>query len=180
MLKNTKTSYGSVAKFFHWLISPLVILMLLAGYFLEDVPEAYQPITYNVHKLIGLTILTLMLLRLCWALMNVKPLLPAGSASWERVLELTVHFSLYFFVILMPLAGWVGSVAGGRPPHIGDFMFNLPIEQNKELAGLAFEIHGWVAIILITLVSVHVLAALYHHLVRKDNILVRMLPNGDR
>ena len=150
--------------------------MLIAGYFLEDLPDDFQPTAYNLHKLTGLTILALMVLRLMWTLVNPKPELPAGTLAWQRWLQEGVHFALYVFVILMPLAGWVGSVAGGRPPHIGDFQFTLPIEPSKELAGTAFDVHGVVAIILIVLVSLHGLAALYHHFWKKDDILKRMLP----
>lgn len=177
--RNTDTSYGSVAKFFHWLISALIIFMLIFGYFLDDVPKDYQPITYNIHKLTGLTILCLMVLRLGWALINPKPVLLV-ALPWERLAERMVHFMLYLFAILMPLAGWVGSVAANRPPHLGRLQFELPISQNKALSNAAFDVHGTTAIILIVLISVHVLAALYHHFIKRDNILVRMLPGGGR
>lgn len=178
-LRNTHLAYGSVAKFFHWATSVLIILMLVFGFFLEDVPKDYQPTTYNLHKLTGLTILLLMLMRLTWTLMNPKPALPADTLAWQRYAERVVHFMLYLFAILMPLVGWVGSVAGGRPPRVGDFYFNLPIAPNKALAEAAFETHELVAFILIFLISVHALAAMYHHYVKRDNILRRMLPGGE-
>jgi cytochrome b561 len=176
-LRNTATSYGSVAKFFHWLVSALIVLMLIFGYLLDDIPKDYQPAAYNLHKLTGLTILALMLLRLVWTLINPKPVLPADTMPWERLSERLVHFMFYFFAILMPLAGWVGAVAARKPPHLGNFNFELPIPQDKVLAHAAFDVHGIVAIVLIVLISIHVLAALYHHFIRKDNILMRMLPN---
>lgn len=177
-LRNTSNSYGSVAKFFHWVISPLVILMLAAGFFMENVPEDYKGVVYNTHKLIGLTILLLMVLRMLWALMNPKPAQSRTTSYILRLAARLVHFGLYFFVIVMASAGWVGSVAGGRPPHLGDFMFNLPIEPSKELAEYAFDVHMYVAWILISLVTLHVMAALYHHLVKRDDVLTRMLPGG--
>lgn len=176
--RNTSNSFGSVAKFFHWVISPLVILMLAFGFFMEDVPEDYKGLVYNTHKLVGLTILFLMVLRLLWALTNPKPVQPRTTAPLLRLSAQLVHYALYLFVIVMAAAGWVGAVAGGRPPHLGDFMFSLPIEQDKGLAETAFTIHGYVAWVLIALVTVHVLAALYHHLVKKDEVLSRMLPGG--
>lgn len=178
--RNTAISYGSVSKFFHWLIAALIIFMLVYGFFLDDFPKDIQPITFNIHKLTGLTILSLMVLRLLWALMNPKPVLPADVPSWQRSAERIFHFMLYFFAILMPLAGWIGSVAEARPPHLGEFKFELPIDKNKALADAAFDIHGTTAIILIVLISLHALAALYHHFIRKDDILVRMLPHGRR
>ena len=174
-LRNTPLIYGSVSKFFHWLIAILIICMLVFGYFLGDVPKDYQPMTYNIHKLIGLTILLLMLLRLGWALMNVKPRLPDGTPCWQRGAERLTHFLLYVAVIGMPLFGWVGSVAAGHAPHIGGFDINLPIAQSKELADTAFTLHGYFAIVLIVLISIHALAALYHHFICRDDILRRML-----
>lgn len=178
--RNTLSSYGSVAKTFHWLISVLVICMLIFGYFLGDFPKDVQPLTYNLHKMTGITILFLMTLRLLWALVNPKPELPIGTLSWQRTAERIGHFTLYLFVILMPLSGWIGSVASGRPPHLGNVNFELPVPKDKALAGAAFDMHGTAAIILIVLLIGHVLAALYHHYIKKDNILIRMLPNGRR
>lgn len=178
-LRNTSDSYGSIAKFFHWLIFLLLLTNITFGFFLEDVPKDYQPITYNIHKLIGLSILTLLVLRFIWALMNPKPYIP-NAKPWERAAERVVHGLLYLVVAAMPLTGWVGSVAAGRAPHIGDFRFDLPIQENKALVDTCFELHEFLAFALITLFCIHVGAALYHHYIKKDNVLRRMLPGGTR
>lgn len=173
--RNTKTSYGSVAKWFHWAIFFLLLFQVIYGYFLDDFPKDYQPFVYNTHKLLGLLILLIMVLRLIWALMNPKPAMPIGTLIWQRWAERFVHAGLYIVVIAMPIVGLVGSDAAGRPPHIGDFKFMLPISENKDLADSAFTLHNNLAIALIALVAVHVLAALYHHFVKRDNVLRRML-----
>lgn len=179
MLRNTSTSYGSVAKFFHWLIFILLFVMIVYGYFLESVPKPYKAIAVNTHKLIGVTILVLVLLRLMWALINPKPLLPLDTKIWERVLERLVHYLLYATMLAMPLSGWIASVGGGRPPHLGSLYLNLPIEQDKALADSAFDFHQLLAIAIIILFCIHVSAALYHHFIRKDNVLRRMMPSRD-
>jgi len=179
-LHNTSSSYGSVAKFFHWVISLLIIFMLVFGYFLGDFPESMQDFIYNFHKLIGLLVLALMLCRFVWALFNTKPALPSLTPAWQQSAERIFHFALYLFAFLMPLSGWVGSVADNRPPHLGNFQFNLPIKPSKALGHAAFDVHGTTAIILIVLISIHVLAALYHHFIKRDDILLRMLPNRCR
>src|SRR5258708_32579120 len=107
--KNTSKSYGSVAKFLHWLIFVLVFCMIIAGFCLGFVPKEYQGTVYNIHKLTGLTILLLMAIRLCWKLVNVKPNLPAKTPGWQRKAERVVHDLLYLFIICMPLAGWIGA-----------------------------------------------------------------------
>ncbi|HVE44853.1 MAG TPA: cytochrome b [Gammaproteobacteria bacterium] len=173
-IRNTETAYGSVAKFFHWLMFILLAGMVTFGYLLADVPKPYQSATYNIHKLIGLTLLSLALLRLAWTLINTKPRSIEGTKPWERLAERTVHWALYATILAMPLAGWIGASAAGYAPFIGSYSFGLPIKENKELADYAFTLHGKLALLLIGLVSIHVLAALYHHFIKKDNVLRRM------
>src|SRR5580692_601781 len=96
--RNTSTTYGSVAKFFHWLIFILVFFMIILGYFLDDIPKEYKGSVINVHKWIGLTILTLMILRAAWALTNPKPVLPGITAPWEKSVERSVHLLLYLVI----------------------------------------------------------------------------------
>lgn len=175
-IRNTYLVFGSVAKFFHWVIFILVLGMLIFGFFLDAIPKDVKPLAYNIHKLTGLTILLLMVLRGMWALSNPKPRLPLTIAWWQRAAEWVVQFALYFLIIAMPTVGWIGSVAASRPPHIGAFELMLPIAPNKELVHTMFNLHELFAYILIALICVHVGAAFYHHFFRRDNILLRMLP----
>jgi cytochrome b561 len=119
-----------------------------------------------------------MVLRLLWALINPKPMTLVNMPLWERWAERSVHFLLYFVVIAMPIAGWVGASAAGRPPHIGNLNLQLPIEQSKTLVDNAFAVHNTSAILIIVLFCIHFLAALYHHFIRKDDILRSMLPHS--
>jgi cytochrome b561 len=178
-LKNSATTYGSVAQFLHWTIFLLVLIMIPLGYVMGDISDkALRGQVFNIHKLIGMLILTLMLLRTGWALRNVKPALPSGTPLWQKRSERGLHFLLYAGLIVMPLSGWMGSVAAGRPPHLGHIVFELPIAQSKSVSNFAFDyIHIPLAIILIVLISIHMLAALYHHFIKKDDILRRMLPH---
>jgi cytochrome b561 len=179
-IRNTTSTYGVVAKFFHWLIFLLLFSNITFGFFLDSIPKDWQGFSYNLHKLIGLSILALMVLRLLWALTNPKPALPFNTKPWERWAERLVHWFLYLVVFLIPITGWVGSVAAGHPPQLGDFKFDLPITPDKALVDTSFELHEVLAITLIVLFSIHVLAALYHHYIRKDDILRRMLPSCSR
>jgi len=176
MLKNSDSSYGTVSKIFHWVISPLVIVMLIVGYFMMDISsQSWKMTTVNLHKLTGIVILGLMVARLIWALNNPKPKLPSGTSFIEHLAEWSVHFLLYALIIVQPIVGWVGSVAGGYVPHVGSFLLNLPIQKSKDLSDLCFKIHNTLAVVIIVVVSLHVLAALYHHFIRRDNVLKRML-----
>lgn len=180
MLKNTLSQYGVVAKFFHWLIFFLVFFMIFLGFLLGlEVVKNKELSTelLNIHKLTGLSILILMILRAIWASINPKPLLPPGTPSWQRYAERIVHFSLYGSLIIMPLAGWVSAVAAGHPPKLFGWEITLPIPKSESLSDTAFSVHVTFAIIIIVLVSIHVAAAFYHYFIKKDDILQRMLPD---
>ncbi len=175
MIRNTTAAYGSVAKLFHWLIFVLLVGMLIYGYFLDDFPKDVQPLTYNIHKLIGLTILMLMILRLGWRLVNPKPSLVQDVPQWQRRVERLVHQLMYLFILVMPIAGWIGASAGTHPPHLGGIDLSLPIEQSKAIADVSFWFHNNIALVVIALITIHFLAALYHQFVKQDKIINKML-----
>ncbi len=113
-LRNTVISYGSMAKFLHWLIFVMVTGMLIAGFTMGSAPGPIKGTIYNLHKLTGITILFIMLFRLTWTITNAKPKMPDKSAKWETLLRNTVHWILYLLLIAMPITGWVMSSAAGE------------------------------------------------------------------
>ena len=176
MYRNTENSYGLVAKVLHWLIFFLILGLLLVGFFMDDISDkALKGQIINLHKLIGITVLGLMIVRAIWALMNPKPLLPINTPVWQRMAERTVHYLIYVALICMPISGWVMSVAAGHPPHFFETLLTLPIPENKTLSDAGWTIHQSLAWIIIGLISIHVLAALYHAVIKKDEVLSRML-----
>lgn len=175
MIRNTTTAYGSVSKFFHWVVFVLLVGMLIFGYFMEDFSKEMQPLIYNIHKLTGLTILALMVLRLGWRLINPNTSLVQDAPQWQRKIEKLVHHLMYAFIICMPIAGWVGSVAAGYNPHLGSITFTLPIEKSEAVADVAFWLHNNIALVIIGLISIHILAALYHQFIKGDKIINKML-----
>lgn len=175
MIRNTTSSYGSVAKFFHWLIFVLLVGMLIYGFLLDDFSKEVKPLTYNIHKLIGLTILVLMVLRLGWRLINPKPTLIRDMPEWQRRVERLVHQLMYLFIIAMPIAGWVGSSAAGHPPHLGEYSLGLPIEKSETVDNVAFWFHNNIAWVIIGLITVHVLAAIYHQWIKGEKIINEMM-----
>lgn len=177
-LANTNQCYGSIAKFFHWLIALLVIILLIAGYFMDAIGDKSLKLQiFNLHKLFGLSVLALMALRLLWRLANPVPLLSPEMMAWERSLEKSVKVFLYLGLFIMPLSGWLFSTAAGHAPHIGNFLLAAPfVPINKSLANQVFNIHATFAVIIIGLLCLHILGALKHYFINKDDILQRMAP----
>lgn len=179
-IKNTLVGYGSVTKTFHWLIFFLLLFMVILGYSLDEIPKDVRSVYSNIHKLTGVLILVLTLMRAAWALANPKPLLPLDTPEWQKTAERTVHLLLYLVVIAMPIVGLIGSSAAGKLPHMGGVSIGFAIKQNKALVSASFATHELLAIILIILVSIHVGAALYHCFIKHDDTLSRMLPGRSK
>ncbi|GAB4222914.1 MAG: cytochrome b [Gammaproteobacteria bacterium] len=179
MLKNTRDGYGSVSKFFHWLVFLLVVTMFIIAYVMDELPDSpLKGQMYGLHKSIGLTVLGVMILRLLWKLSNVRVADIPGTRWWERVAERSVHFALYLLLIAMPLSGWIMSTAAGRAPNFfGLGVVPLPgIAHDRDFAHQVAEVHEYIAYFILALVSLHILAALWHHFIKHDAVLRRMMP----
>lgn len=174
------SSYSPGSKILHWVIALIVITMLTGSFFIESLPKEYIGSAFMWHKSFGITVLFLMLLRLVWIVIKGKPALPVTVPAWERIFSHIVHYALYFFVILMPICGWIMSMAGDRIPNFfGLIKLPLPwISPNKELAELMAQAHNTIAWIIIALLILHIAGALKHHFINKDKVLRRMLPGG--
>lgn len=178
-INNTEASYGSVAKFFHWTIAVVIYTMLFVGYYMGSIePDSTKFKVYMLHKSFGLTVLLLVLLRFIWRMKSTVPTLPDSVPGWQKLAARLVQYGLYTALILMPLSGWIMSCAAGYVPTYFDlFAVPLPgIEKSKALAHTASSAHEIIAIVLISLIVIHVLAALKHHFIDKDNVLRSMLP----
>lgn len=177
-LRNTQFQYGSINKFLHWLIAFLVLFMLCLGYIMGYIKnEVVFGEVINIHKLTGLSILALMIMRALWVLSNPRPKLPENMPVWQNYAARGLHFLFYIALIAMPIVGWIMSVAAGHTPKLFSWEITLPIQQNKSIADLFETIHNTLAIIIIIMITMHVSAAFYHLLYRKDNVLQRMLPD---
>lgn len=175
MLKNTFNSYGSLAKFFHWIIAIAIITLLIVGYNLKGFG---MPIVYKFHKTIGVLVLLLVIARLLWRFGNITPSYDKSMPKWMVISAHAMHYALYGLMLVMPISGYIYSDAGQRPISFM-FLFDMPLffeGKNEEAGKLALLAHELVAVLLILAVSAHVLVALYHHYIKKDNILKRMLP----
>ena len=111
MLKNTYSSYGSVAKFFHWFIALAILCLLVVGFNLESL----SPIFRKAHKAIGFLILLLVLARLLWRFSNITPSYDASMPKWMVLSAHSMHYMLYALMIIVPLAGFIASNAGQYP-----------------------------------------------------------------
>jgi cytochrome b561 len=170
--------YSRVAIAFHWTIAVLVIFNIAVGLGHDPIPalRALMP----AHKAIGLTVLALTALRIAWRVAHRPPPLPADTPGWERGAAHATHWTLYLLLVLLPLSGWV-MVSGpeGRRPLSWFGAFDLPyLPVTSPAAEGAAKAHGLLGWVMLTLVLLHVAAALRHHLLLRDQVLARMLPGA--
>lgn len=173
-----RNRYSTVSLLLHWGIAALVVtqICLIAAHEATDGPISREFVT--LHKSVGLTILMLTLIRLGWRMANPAIPLPQAMPTWQKLLARATHVLFYVMLLAMPLVGWAASSAGRRPiSWFGLFDWPLlPLPQSRDLAGDLMDMHELAAKALIVLVLLHVLGALKHHFIDRDNVLHRMLP----
>lgn len=129
-----------------------------------------------LHFMLGLSVLLLLTVRIYARVASPAPVITPALSTTQNLAAKLGHLALYIFMIVMPVLGWALLSAAGKP--IPFFGLELPalIAENKELAKSLKEIHETVGELGYYLIAIHVLAALYHHHIRKDDTLTRMLP----
>ncbi len=176
LVRNTKSRYGMVAIFLHWLMAMLIIGLVCVGLYMTDIPlGALKLKLYGWHKAIGLLVLMLAMVRVVWWIGNISPLLPESIPVWQRFASTAVHWAFYGFMLAMPLSGWAMTSAAGLPPSFfGLFVLPELVSPDKELFALFQMIHRWLAYGLIVTFFVHVGAALKHLVINKDGVFQRI------
>jgi cytochrome b561 len=177
-LRNSALRWGSVAQFLHWVVVVLVITQFVLALIAADLPLGMRKLAVLArHKSVGITIFMLVVLRLLWRWMNATPPLPSGLKPYERVLAMITHAGLYVLLLAMPLTGWVMSSARNFPVSWFSVL-QLPdlVAPNQTLYRAMVQTHIALAWTLVAVVGLHVLAALKHHFVLRDDVLRRMLP----
>ncbi|HET6631915.1 MAG TPA: cytochrome b [Rhodanobacteraceae bacterium] len=174
--------WNPLAQLFHWLIAALIILQGSLGLWMVSLPKRPGVIPiFSLHKSIGLTILALALLRLCWRLATRRPPLPVHIAGWQGGTARATHIALYVLLFATPLSGWLfDSAASLRPLYWWGLlrMPNLTGGPDAALKSIGLSLHITLFWTLVAVTVLHVAAALKHHFIDRDTVLVGMLPFG--
>ncbi|MEO8225221.1 MAG: cytochrome b/b6 domain-containing protein [Gammaproteobacteria bacterium] len=171
-------AYGTAARIFHWAVAALLLLQVPLAFYMVDQPLGPDKLgNYATHKAIGLLIFAVTALRLAWRVTHPSPLLPANVPGWQRLGARATQLLLYALMFLMPVTGLLRSQAANFPvSFFGWFTVPTLVGVNKQFSEGMHEAHEMQGTILLVLVAAHGLAALYHHFVRKDDVLRTMLP----
>jgi cytochrome b561 len=168
--------YTRTAITLHWLVAVLIVGTLAVGWLMTDLPVSPVRVRiYNYHKWLGVTVLMMAIIRGLWRLAHSPPPL-LSMPAWQRLGAHGLHVTLYILMFSQPLTGWIYSNAAGYQ-IIYLRLIQLPnlVERSKPAADAFRQIHGVLAWALAILVTLHILAALKHHLIDRDATLRRML-----
>jgi cytochrome b561 len=171
--------YGVVARMFHWVTVLIVIVMIPVGLIMtqEGLPRSVQDPLFILHKGLGPILLIVVLLRIGWRAFNPPPPLPASVPPLQQTAAKLVHFGLYLFLLIMAVSGYTRVMTGGFPIELLNALGIPPLlPKNEMVAKVAQAIHATAKFGLIALIAMHVAAAAYHGLVRRDGVFSRMWP----
>lgn len=176
--------YDAVAATLHWVMAAAIIGLLVMGFVMTNLqpgsPSQFR--LYQLHKSVGAVVFVLALVRLVRRLGHRPPALPESMTGVERLAVHAGHWGLYALMFGLPLAGW--AVVSTSPYNIPTVLFGLVglphLPLPRELNGAAKAAHLAGAWVLIVLVLGHAGAALRHHFILRDDVLLRMIPRFGR
>jgi cytochrome b561 len=172
-----KYSHPAIA--LHWLIAVLIVAAFALGLTMTDIPGITPTKLkyFSWHKWIGVTVFGLVCMRLLWRLTHPAPAYPDSMPGWQKAAAHGLHGALYVLIFAIPLTGYFESLAAGIPVvYLGVIPLPVFIAPDPVLKVTLKQIHYVLNMTMLTLVVIHVLAALKHHFIDKDGVLHRMLP----
>ncbi|MBT1121490.1 cytochrome b [Stutzerimonas nitrititolerans] len=170
--------YGRLSIGLHWLMLLLIAAVYACIELKGNFPKGSETreLLKHWHFMLGLAVFALVWLRLLARLIGPTPPSDANAPRWERIPARLMHLALYALMIGLPLLGWALLSAAGKPTPF--FGLELPplLPADRALAGQLKTVHELLGQAGYWLIGLHAAAALYHHYLRRDDVLQRMLP----
>ena len=168
--------YTQPAIALHWLHAGLVIVLLVIGWSMVDLPKGpLRTAPYALHKSLGLCALLLILVRLIWRRYQPPPAPSGVLKPWQRSLSVATHIALYLLLLVVPLAGYLSATFTKYPMKFFGLVLPSPGWPDETLNAVFNTLHKGAVWTLMFLIFLHVAAAM-HHALRRDGVLSRMLP----
>jgi cytochrome b561 len=170
-------AYTVTARILHWLTASLVLLTLPLGLVIaNDWGGPLQDRLYDLHRSIGALIIPIILLRVAYRWGHPPAPLPDDIPPLQQLVANATHWALYGLLIAQPFLGWIGTSAY-RAPIVVLGLFELPPiwPEDRAFSDQVLLVHSLTGLAIALLLAAHIGAALHHHFVRKDRILMRMV-----
>jgi len=180
-MNSAGTRFTVLQRLLHWLMAVCILAMLFIGVgMVSTIMPKYVPLLAT-HKTLGIVILVLALIRLGVRARYGAPPLPADLPVPMKLAARLSHYALYAIMIGMPLIGWGMLSAGGYPIVLyGNIHLPAILPQSAALHALLWNAHFYLAFAFFALILLHLAAALFHALVRRDGVFESMAPVPSR
>jgi cytochrome b561 len=169
--------FTPLQRLLHWLLAICILSMLFIGVgMVSTIAPKYLPLI-SIHKTLGMAILVLALIRLAVRLRYGAPPLPRDLPEPMKLAAHLSHYALYALMIGMPLLGW-GMLSAASYPVVLYGGLGLPsiLPLSDSLHSLLWDAHYYLAFLFFAVILMHVAAALFHALVRRDGVFETMGP----
>ena len=170
-------AYTVTARILHWITASLVLLTLPLGLVIaNDWGGPLQDQLYDLHRSIGALIIPIILARVVYRWTHPPAPLPDDIPALQQFAANATHWALYALLIVQPFVGWIGTSAY-RATIIVFGLFELPPiwPEDRAFSDRVLFVHGLIGLTIALLLAAHIGAALHHHFVRRDGILMRMI-----
>jgi cytochrome b561 len=148
------------------------------GLLFDDIPRESRLFWINIHAFFGICILLLVVARMIYRSTHRPPDLPGEIGEFTRRTSHAAHMLLYALMFVVPILGLVAFFWHFQTLDIGIFKVTAPVPKDSNIFHPAETFHVYLAYGLFGLAGIHILAALFHHFVLRDRVLMRMLPGG--
>jgi cytochrome b561 len=175
---SSPASYDRVMRAIHWTTLALVAGAFIAVWVADPAwVGVYSRPIVQLHRSLGLTVAALTIFRLGWRWHARIPALPADLPRLQKVAARMTEGLIYVLLLVQPLVGLIYTNAYGLRVNFY-LLVNLPaiVDRNRAVEALAGQIHSFLGYTLLSLIGLHAAAALFHHFIRRDNVLNAMLP----
>jgi cytochrome b561 len=175
--------YRPIARLFHWLTVCLLAIQFPVGVYMvyrgpgQNVWDATTNTLYAGHKLVGVIVLMLIIARLAYRFGVGAPAPAATLAAWQKAVSALNHWGMYLLLIVVPVLGYLAICYFPAVNIFGPVSLPAIVAPDRALYDRVIVWHKIGAGVLAALIALHVVAALYHHLLRRDEVLSRMLPS---
>ena len=176
-LSNDQDYFGLISIIFHWIIAVLTLSLFFIGLWMVELD--YYDNWYQLapwwHKGLGVLVMLLIISRWFWQIISPRPLPLSSIPKWQQLISRIVHFCMNIITIAIGVSGYLIVTAKGHALSIFG-LIKIPsfISGVSNLEDVAGDAHFLLAYLLMTSVTIHVLAALKHHVINKDKTLIRM------
>ncbi len=166
--------YSLILRILHWLIALIILLNFLVGIVMDEFKNSLKESLINNHKSFGCLLLALVILRIVVRICTKAPAYADNMSPLLKKIAHITHVLLYALMLFVPLSGASMVLLAGRKLEVFGMAVPKFLEKNESLANSFYDLHTILPYVLISLVGLHVAAAMKHLLINKDRVFSRI------